>query len=202
MMRLMVTGGLGCALALACVAKPVWPAAWAQINPYELQIREAVEGAEEKQPEARRVALQNLGFLRAYGAAEKIAQRLSEADATVRRAAAASLGLCGRADQLNAQQGALDDPDVWVRQSAAVALSNLTGEEPAFNAFAAEAVRREQAAAWQRAVEAAQRHTLRLERVADAAEASWLTRCRAARALGAVGVRASGVPLLQAALAP
>jgi HEAT repeat protein len=193
---------IGCVATLVSHAAPVWPAAWAQENPYALQIRTEGARAAAGQPEARCTALQNLGLLRAYAAADAIAARLADAAAEVRRTAAASLGLCGGKRQLPALLSALEDEDVWVRQSAAVALVNLTGQEPDFNAFAAESVRRGQIAAWRRIVAAAQSQALRFEGVADAAGSSWQARERAARALGAVGTREDGVPLLEAALAP
>lgn len=200
MRRYMITGLFCWTLALACGAKPVWPEAWGHTNPYALQIMTEVERSGALQPETRAVALQNLGFLRAYPAAATVAERLSDPDAAVRRAAAASLGLCGGVRQLPALLAALEDRDAWVRQSAAVALLNLTGQEPAFNAFASERVRSGQAEAWRLVAEAAQQNALRLAAVA--AGASWLARERAARAWGAVGSRESGVPLLRAALEP
>jgi HEAT repeat protein len=172
------------------------------LNPYALQAGAAAASAVAAEPEARRVALQNLGFLRACGEAETLAARLSDPAAAVRRAAAASLGLCGGARQLPALLAALSDGDVWVRQSASVALCNLTGQEQAFNAFADESVRRGQAEAWRRCAEEARAGALCCDAVTAVAGAPWLARERAARALGAVGARESAVPLLLRALEP
>ncbi len=100
-------------------------------------------------PAVRRRAAESLGFLRARTAAPALARALAEdPQAEVRREAVLALAWCGGRAELGALQAAMADPDWSVRQSAWVALCNLTGMEFPYDALATENARREQAATW------------------------------------------------------
>jgi len=92
-------------------------------------------------------AAENLGMLRAYRAADALAATLVTGCVDVRRAAALSLAWCGGRKQIPILLDALDDPDWSVRQSAWVALTNLTGMELPFDAHTPPDVRGRQAPA-------------------------------------------------------
>lgn len=93
-------------------------------------------------------AAENLGFLRAYSAAESLVQLLQDESVEARRAAAVSLAWCGGRNQVDALLQALDDSDWSVRQGAWVSLTNLTGMEFPYEAHAKAATRAEQISAW------------------------------------------------------
>ena len=93
-------------------------------------------------------AAENLGMLRAYSAAEALAATLGTGRVETRRAVALSLAWCGGRKQIPVLLDALDDPDWSVRQSAWVALTNLTGMELPFDAHMKTVVRGRQAKAW------------------------------------------------------
>jgi len=96
----------------------------------------------------RTAAAENLGFLRAYSAADALVQMLQDDSVEPRRAAAVSLAWCGGRKQVDALLKALDDSDWSVRQAAWVALTNLTGMEFPYDSHAEEAVREAQAGFW------------------------------------------------------
>ncbi len=104
-------------------------------GPYDRQVAAQQVRLAGPLPEQRANAAAALGFLRAYQAAEALAQALRDEAPAVRRQAALSLGWCGGRAQVPALLGALDDADWTVRQSAWVALTNLTGMEFPFDAF-------------------------------------------------------------------
>jgi HEAT repeat protein len=103
--------------------------------PYAEQTR-AFAGtlAEAADPADRARAAEALGYLRAYRAEEALRRALArDVDPAVRRNAAVALAACGSRPSLPALAQALDDPDWTVRQSAHIALGNLTGQDACGN---------------------------------------------------------------------
>ncbi len=117
-------------------------------NPYDAQVAENVR-AIESGPEARRVrAVEALGYLRAYGAADAVAPLLGDASTVVRRQAVETLAWIGGRGQVPLLLESLGDSDWVVRQGACAALQNITGNELPFDALASDETQRRQADAW------------------------------------------------------
>ena len=119
-----------------------------QPGPYERQVAQHLANLGAERPAARARAAEALGFLRAYAAESAVAERLGDDAPEVRRQAALALAWCGGRAAVPPLLAALGDPDWVTRQAAHVALTNLTGMELPFDAFAPEAARRAQAEAW------------------------------------------------------
>jgi HEAT repeat protein len=117
-------------------------------RPYDLQIAQQRESLRCDSQGKRARAAESLGLLRAYVAEPDLIQRLADESAEVRRQAAMALSWCGSRAALQPLVSALDDNDWLVRQSANVALTNLTGMEFAFDADAPTATRLTHVNAW------------------------------------------------------
>jgi HEAT repeat protein len=118
-------------------------------DPFSAQVaaKVALLGSPAAQDRAR--AAEALGFLRAYSAEESLLQSLrADADASVRRAAALSLGVCGGRGAVPGLLAALNDPDFATAQGACVALSNITGMVFPFDATASAEARAAQVKVW------------------------------------------------------
>jgi len=118
-------------------------------NSYARQVDQRIEALGSQSAPVAAGAAEALGFLRAYGAADALAQAATHKEPTVRREAVMALGFCGSRKHVAPLLAALDDDDWTVRQGAWVALTNITGMEMPFNALAPAPARRAQAAAWQ-----------------------------------------------------
>jgi HEAT repeat protein len=166
--------------------------------------------------ELRTSAAENLGFLRAYDAADSLAAATMDDTVETRREACLSLAWCGGRAHVPALLTALDDHDWSVRQAAWVALTNLSGMEFPFASHDESELRARHARRWRNwwasiSDHASERpnspttsHHLRV--FEDGAtlndiQSSFLLRERALRALGALG-GASAVPLVTGAIAP
>lgn len=119
-----------------------------QVNPYDSQISKQLTSLRSVDPVIRAGAAESLGFMRAYGAADALAQSLNDESEVVRRQAAMALAWCGQKGQVNALLKTLEDMDWTVRQSAWVSLTNLTGMEFPFDALAGQDVRKKQVSIW------------------------------------------------------
>ncbi len=117
-------------------------------GPYDRQVAEHVAKLSDERPAARARATEALGFLRAYSAESALIERLQDPTPEVRRQAAMALAWCGGRKAVPPLLAALDDCDWVTRQAAQVALTNLTGMEFLFDAFASDEARQKQAAAW------------------------------------------------------
>jgi len=109
-------------------------------DPYRWQVAEQLEKLKSDVSAVRAAAAEALGYLRAFGAADELADSLRDESAQVRREAAISLGWCGGRNQVPTLLNALDDGDWVVRQAAWVSLCNLTGMEFEFDALGGEDV--------------------------------------------------------------
>lgn len=118
------------------------------LTPFEQHASRLCAELRDPSPGRRARAAEGLGFLRAYDAAPALARALDDDAAPVRRAAALSLGWCGGRAQVQSLLARLDDEDWTVRQSAWVALTNLTGMEWPFDALAVPGIRNAQVAKW------------------------------------------------------
>lgn len=117
--------------------------------PYARQTAEQIELLKSaNKPQTRAAAAEALGYLRNYEASDALAKALGDPAAIVRREAVVSLGFCGARQHLNSLIAVLDDPDWVTRQSAWVALTNLTGMEWPFDSLAGPAKRSQQAQRW------------------------------------------------------
>lgn len=96
----------------------------------------------------RATAAENLGFLRAYGAAKALAGAAGDPVPAVRREASLSLAWCGGREEIPLLIESLADEEWSVRQAAWVALTNLSGREFPFDAHAEAERRGSQAATW------------------------------------------------------
>ena len=97
----------------------------------------------------RTAAAENLGFLRAYAAAEALTALLSDDLSACRRAAVTSLAWCGGKDEVDDILKTLNDSDWSVRQAAWVALTNITGQEFPFDSHETPTVRKAQVSTWE-----------------------------------------------------
>ncbi|MHC4315348.1 MAG: HEAT repeat domain-containing protein [Planctomycetota bacterium] len=117
--------------------------------PYDRQTAEQIELLKSAtNPQTRAAAAEALGFLRNYDASDALARALGDPAAIVRREAAVSLGFCGKRQHIKPLIAVLDDPDWVTRQSAWVALTNLTGMEWPFDSLAEPVRRSQQVARW------------------------------------------------------
>ncbi len=117
-------------------------------NPYDWQVQNEVKRLQSDDADTRAEAIEKLGFLRAYAAADAVVGLLDDPAAATRREAAIYLGLCGGVEHLDALMEAMSDEDWSVRQSAHVALMNLTGQDLPFDALADKAVQDDQRNDW------------------------------------------------------
>ncbi|HUT34685.1 MAG TPA: HEAT repeat domain-containing protein [Planctomycetota bacterium] len=118
------------------------------LGPYDRQVAAHTAKLRAESPSARAKAAEALGFLRAYAAGAALVARLRDEAPEVRRQAAMALAWCGGRTALPPLLATLDDADWVTRQAAHVALTNLTGMEFPFDAFASKETRRTQATAW------------------------------------------------------
>ena len=133
-------------VAIACLASR--HAVAAALHPYARQVAAKVRGLKAADAGVRVRAAEALGFLRAIEAESKLAERLRDREAAVRREAALALAWCGGRAAVPPLLKALDDPDWSVAQAAWVALTNITGMELPIDALAEPATRQAQAKEW------------------------------------------------------
>ncbi len=138
----------GVLLLCGSVGAETYNASGMQVDPYSYQIRRQLVALSAKPAASRAEAIENLAHLRAYSAARAVAGRLGDPSPEVRREAAICLGFCGGRAQLAPLVAALEDPEWSVRQAAHAALSNLTGQELAFDALAADERQAAQRVRW------------------------------------------------------
>jgi len=117
-------------------------------GPHGRQVAQRTAALRSAEVSTAAAAAEALGFLRAYGAADALAEAARHAAASVRREAVMALGYCGGRKHVGVLLAALDDSDWTVRQGAHVALTNVTGMTLPFNGLAGSAERRARAAAW------------------------------------------------------
>jgi len=118
-------------------------------GPYQFQVSCNAARLASDDASVRAGAAEALGFLRAYDAADALAERLTTDPApSARRDVALALAWCGSRKHVPALLDALGDPEWTVAQSAWVALTNLTGMELPFDALATSDVRTSQRGAW------------------------------------------------------
>ena len=117
-------------------------------GPHARQVAEQTAALKSSSPRVRGGAAEALGYLRAWAAADALADALADSSPVVRREAAMSLGWCGGRSAVKPLLAALDDKDWTVRQAAWVALTNLTGMEFPFDALAKPPARQAQARKW------------------------------------------------------
>ncbi|MHC4677734.1 MAG: HEAT repeat domain-containing protein [Planctomycetota bacterium] len=120
-----------------------------RVNPYERQVAEQLAKLKSPLDKVRAGAAESLGFMRAYAAADTLAESLRDESVEVRRQAAMALAWCGSRAHVDDLLQALDDEDWVVRQSAWVSLTNLTAMEFEFDALTEPERRKEQVEAWQ-----------------------------------------------------
>ena len=166
------------------------------VDPYGLQVQEYRAQLESPVENVRAGAAEALGFLRAYPAADALAELLDDPSARVRREATMSLGWCGKRSHVPALLDALDDEDWVVRQGAWTALNNLTGMEFPYDALAEPNVRAYQAERWQRWWASVPQDQAPAEVFQLAQDNSFEARLRAVRALQAFGGAGAGDALL------
>ena len=134
--------------AFALVLKLVASSAIAEPTLHDSTVTRFVTQLSSQDAAVRTSAAENLGFLRAYAAAEALTALLSDDSADSRRAAATSLAWCGGRSEIDDLLDALDDSDWSVRQAVWVALTNLTGQELPFDSHESPAVRKAQVSNW------------------------------------------------------
>jgi len=122
----------------------------AELNPYDLQVAEQIARLKDPSPRVRAGAAEALGYLRAFAAAEALADAAGDDEATVRREAVMSLGWCGGRKAVAVLLDRLDDADWTVRQASWVALTNITGAELKFDALDKTDQRVDQIKAWRK----------------------------------------------------
>lgn len=103
-----------------------------QRNPYDIQVAEQIGKLKLPSVGIRAAAGESLGLMRAYDAADALAELLDDGSAKVRREAVMALSWCGGRRHVDGLLKAFDDEDWVVRQAACVALNNLTGMEDCF----------------------------------------------------------------------
>jgi HEAT repeat protein len=139
---------LGCLLCPLLSAQP-FARPPIHSSPYAWQASEQQALLDSPFARVRAGAAEALGFLRAYTAADALAQALADDSPEVRRQVVMSIGWCGGRKQIPALLVALTDTDWVVRQGAWAALTNLTGMEFAFDALAQQETRNTQIQTWQ-----------------------------------------------------
>ncbi len=139
-------GGVGLAAWLPAAVDAA--SGGASVGPYQQQAEEQLARLDAEAATERARGAEALGFLRYYPAEPRLIQTLGDAAPEVRREAALALGWCGGRPSLRPLVEALEDAEWSVRQAAWVALTNLTGEEFAFDALASPDVRYQQTARW------------------------------------------------------
>ena len=168
-----------------------------KLNPYQCQMDEQLAILTTANASRRCVALRNLGQMRAYAAADRMAACLSDPVADVRREAALSLARTGQRRHLESLLQVLEDNDWSVRQAACIALVNLTGQELPFDGLADTETRASQREAWRQRIAALTAAMVSRDFVACVtSNGAWLAKERLARALGAVGEPGTAVPPL------
>ena len=186
--RVSILAGAGSSIAAIVILKmyggPVFTNA---VDPFNRQVAEQIEKLNASSPDTRARAAESLGYLRAYSGAEALEKSLQDKSANVRRASALALAWCGGRPQVIALLKALEDEDWSVGQAASVALNNLTGLEPHFDAMTGPEVRREQAARWSRWWAEASKQSTPFQILALLQDDDLEARLRGVRALGAIG---------------
>ena len=123
------------------------------LSPYEWQLSDIRERLASEQAETRAGAVEQIGFMRAYGQTDAVTPLLVDLDAAVRREAVMALGWMGNEQSIVPLETALNDTDWTVRQGAAAALQNLTAIAFPFDALASEEARAQQIADWKKKFE-------------------------------------------------
>jgi hypothetical protein len=136
-----IVAGILCVLCV--VVRLAAPAeAHVPCDPYHHQGQEKIVALQSSDPGVRSRATQALGYMRYYPAEEALIEVLkSDRSEEVRRNAALSIGWCGGRRSLMPLVDRLADEDWNVRQSAWVALTNITGMEHPFDALADRSLR-------------------------------------------------------------
>ncbi len=163
-----------------------------QTSPYDLQVAEQIAKLQSQSHKVRAGAAEALGYLRAYTAADVLADTLGDRSEIVRREAAMALAWRGGRNHVRLLLLALDDEDWVVRQAASVALTNLTAMEFPFDALAKPGVRKKQAAAWRAWWIKTGQNLPADEIVSLAGGDDANARLRAIRSLGALGGSGAG----------
>ncbi len=132
-------------------------------------------------------AAEALGYMRYYPAQDALIVALEDPDADVRRNAVISLGWCGGREALGPLADLLEDADWSVRQSARVALTNLTGMDFPFDALADQDRREAQAEVWSDWIDALPEDELSADILELTASDNYHERERGVRAAGALG---------------
>lgn len=109
------------------------------------EVTALVRQLQEADPGRRISSAQRLALFREPAAAGALALALKGDNRELRVAAAMALATCGTRASAPPLLDALEDPDPLVGQAAALALENLTGHRPEFDAFASPGSRRQQA---------------------------------------------------------
>ncbi|HJM62660.1 MAG: hypothetical protein CMN05_11670 [Roseibacillus sp.] len=136
-------------LLLVCLAVGQCPGAEKKMqSPFARQVAEQVTKLDSDSPRTRAGAAEGLGFLRAYEAEEPLISGLLDRSVLVRREAAMALAWCGSRKAIPPLLLALQDEDWVTRQSAHVALNNLSGMEFPLNALAPVEEREAQVNLW------------------------------------------------------
>jgi len=169
-------------------------------NPFDRQVAEQVERLNSPSADVRAGAAEALAYLRAYAAADALAEAAGDRQATVRREAVMALGWCGGRDQVPLLLGALEDDDWVVRQAARAALANLTGMQWAFDALGTPQQRDQQAAAWRQWWQRTSQQFPPADVLALLDDENLECRLRAVRALGAMGGLGASEAILEAIL--
>ncbi len=131
--------GIGCGAAMA--AAP-------DLDPYQRQIAQQVVKLKSDDARVREGAVEALGYLRAWSAADEFARLAADPSSGVRRETAMGLGWVGTRKHVDVLLGMLDDSDWTVRQAAWVALTNLTGMQWPVDALGTAEARRAQVQVW------------------------------------------------------
>ena len=136
-------GGICCVSAVSLAAETS-PAG----GPFDIQVTQHIAQLQDTAPAVRAWAAEALGFQRASRAEAALLARLQDPDAQVRRNLVMALAWCGGRTAVGPLIEMLADEEWTVRQSAWIALTNLTGMEFPFDAAALPAQRRLQAERW------------------------------------------------------
>lgn len=171
--------GIGMALSISVVFG----------NPYEDQI--------EKLSTPNRLAIQNLGWMRAYGSVQL--EWLKDKDPQVRLAAASVLGICGSVSDLPALRAALEDESVFVQQSAAYSIEAIIGKKTGFDAFITKAEQQKQLTLIDKMLADVAAGKTSFDAITDV-KSPWIDRETATRAAGASNAPDKVRPLLIKAL--
>lgn len=139
-----------------------------QVSPVEWQLQQVDKQLLSDDAWSRAGALEQIGFMRAYDRAEKVADFIDDEDPVVRREAVMVLGWIGDRDSAFPLVMALDDPDWTVRQAASISLQNLCGEAFPYDALARPGVRDSQAKEWAQGVEGTDLSAVVIDALADA----------------------------------